>query len=118
MARSSTPIAMKTLILVASLAFGAVAIAGGVQSYLHAGDASAQVSFHTDGTRRNSTEYVEGQKHGLSEQWHRNGTLEWQGQYEHGLRAGEWRFWSEAGELDSERSGVYGAGQRIAPLGS
>lgn len=118
MARSSTPIAMKTLILVASLAFGAVAIAGGVQSYLHAGDASAQVSFHADGTRRNSTEYVEGQKHGLSEQWHRNGTLEWQGQYEHGLRAGEWRFWSEAGELDSERSGVYEAGQRIAPLGS
>ncbi len=107
---------MKTLIFVASLAFGAVAIAGGVQSYLHADAASAQVSFHADGTRRNSTEYVDGQKHGLSEQWYRGGAREWQGQYTRGLRTGEWRFWSEAGELDAERSGVYEDGQRVAPL--
>ncbi|MBM3987507.1 MAG: hypothetical protein FJ294_06075 [Planctomycetes bacterium] len=107
---------MKTLLLVASLAFGAVAVAGGVQSYLRSDAANAQVSFHADGTRRNSTEYIDGQKHGLSEQWHRDGKLEWQGHFAQGLRTGEWRFWNEAGELDSERSGTYAEGRRIAPL--
>jgi antitoxin component YwqK of YwqJK toxin-antitoxin module len=107
---------MKTLILVTSLLFGAAAAAGGVQSYLHSASGEAQVTFHADGSRKNSTEYVEGRKHGKSEQWRRNGSLEWQGEFREGLKCGEWRYFDESGALDTERSGLYENGERVAAL--
>lgn len=107
---------MKTLILIASLACGAAALASGVHSYLHEQGGEAALTFWGDGTKRSSTEYVDGVKQGRSEQWYVDGTQEWLGSYRDGFREGEWRFWDESGALDSERSGLYERGKRVAPL--
>ncbi len=41
-------------------------------------------------------------KHGLSVQFHPNGKLASRGSFEHGVRAEDWEFWTEDGEIDEE----------------
>lgn len=106
------PLAMKKLLLVLSVLFATVALGKGVRALLHDGPVPT-VTYWGDGTTRNTTEYLDGQKDGRSEQWHANGSKEWDGQYRAGLREGEWLFWNEDGTLDSERSGLYHEGQRV-----
>jgi antitoxin component YwqK of YwqJK toxin-antitoxin module len=103
---------MKKILLLASVAFGLVALGKGVQAVLDDAPA-ATVSYYGDGRPKNSTSYVDGVKQGRSEQWRSDGTKEWDGQYKDGLREGEWLFWREDGALDSERSGIYREGKRI-----
>lgn len=50
--------------------------------------------------------------------WFPSGYRAAQGHYDaHGRRTGAWEFWIDTGRRDSDRSGVYEAGRRVAPLG-
>lgn len=102
---------MKKLLLIASVAFGAVALARGVQAFL-SNPAQAVVSYYGDGRPRSSTTFLDGAKHGPYEAWHPSGSKECEGQFEAGLREGYWRFWNDDGTTDTERTGHYRAGRR------
>jgi len=84
-------------------------------------DTQVVVTHYPNGYTETETHYVldaAGQpvEQGRHRRWHPNAKLAEEGRHERGERTGEWRFWNEAGELDLERSGVYRAGERIAPL--
>lgn len=104
---------MKKILLVASVAFGAIAITRGVQAFLTS-PAQAVVSYYGDGRPRSSTTFLEGSKHGPYEAWRPDGTKECEGQFEAGLREGYWRFWNDDGTADAERTGFYRAGRRTS----
>jgi hypothetical protein len=104
---------VKKLLVLASLAFGVLAAGGGLYARLASDGPAPTTTFYGDGQRRNATMYVDGVKHGPSEQWYPDGRKQWEGSYERGFRAGEWRFWNEDGELDRDRSGRYEGGQRV-----
>lgn len=103
---------MKKLIVLLSVVFAVGALATGLRSALDA-EPQAAVTYFGDGRTKNATCYVDGVKHGRSEQWRQDGSKEWDGQFESGLREGEWLFWCEDGTLDAERSGTYSAGKRV-----
>jgi antitoxin component YwqK of YwqJK toxin-antitoxin module len=107
---------LKKLLVLASLAFGVLAIGGGLYARLGSGGPAPTVTFYGDGQRKNATVYVEGVKDGPSEQWYSDGLKEWEGFYDGGFRSGAWTFWTEDGQVDLERSGRYEAGQRVGGL--
>ena len=51
-------------------------------------------------------------RHGLSTAYHSNGALASRGSYEHNFRAGDWTFWTEDGEIDEEQTRAYEAEQK------
>jgi len=102
---------MKKLLLGASVLFGAIALARGVQAFL-VSPSEAVVSYYGDGRPRCSTTFRDGAKHGPYEAWRPSGTKECEGQFEAGLREGYWRFWNDDGTADSGRTGHYRAGRR------
>lgn len=77
----------------------------------------AHTTFYDDGTRRSEATLAQGALNGPARTWHRGGALASEGRYARGEREGAWRFWDEDGSLDPQRSGIYAAGVRRAPLG-
>jgi antitoxin component YwqK of YwqJK toxin-antitoxin module len=53
---------------------------------------------------------------GLATSHHPNGEKESEGEYKNGKKEGLWTYWNEDGSIDHEKSGIYKAGKRIAPL--
>ena len=79
------------------------------------------VQRHVNGYPKTRTEYVVGPaetrvKEGRHQAWYLTGLLAEEGHYLQDQRQGEWRFWSEGGELDGARSGIYEADERVGPL--
>jgi antitoxin component YwqK of YwqJK toxin-antitoxin module len=107
---------MKKLLVIVSLAFGSIALGGGLYARLQGRSPDPTRTYYGDGQCKNATIYVDGVKDGRSEQWYPGGAKEWDGSYQDGYREGRWMFWNEDGSLDQERSGDYQAGQRVAGL--
>ena len=81
-----------------------------------AGSSRSVTSYYADGSTKTSTTYLEGKKHGPYRGWYEDGTLEVEGSFEEGQREGSWRFYARDGKTDSERSGRFENGLRVAPL--
>lgn len=58
----------------------------------------------------------EGRVHGRSTYWHANGRREAELGFENGLEQGVCVWWSEDGQLEGERSGLYFEGRRVRAL--
>lgn len=69
-----------------------------------------------NGSQREEATYSDGLRDGPCERWHDDGTPRAAGRYQAGRMVDEWRFYDENGALDDARSGLYEAGERIAPL--
>lgn len=99
---------LKTLALILGLA-GLVA---GSSQLFAGGSEEVRTSYFANGNPKESVPMQEHERHGLCRRWYRDGTLRAEGEYELGVMVGEWAFWDEDGELDTERSGYYVAGRR------
>jgi len=54
---------------------------------------------------------------GLSIKYNESGQKEWEGKYNKDRKPeGRWAYWNEDGSVNTERSGIYKDGKRIAPL--
>jgi antitoxin component YwqK of YwqJK toxin-antitoxin module len=107
---------MKKIFLVASLAFGAVAVGGSLYSRMDADAGEPTLTYYGDGQPKVSICYVDGVKEGPSIEWHPGGIKQAEGSYHEGYRDGAWSFWHEDGSLDSERTGRYEQGRKVAEL--
>jgi antitoxin component YwqK of YwqJK toxin-antitoxin module len=89
----------------ASLLFG--------QSANRASD-DAQTTYYASGQMESKTAYVDGKRQGTAERWYTNGTKMSEGRYEDNRMVGEWRFWNADGSEDTQRSGNYENGEKVA----
>ena len=69
-----------------------------------AGGEGVWLYFYEDGRVRYREVYRADRAHGPSEQWHANGRKAVEGRFRDGTRVGRWRWWNEAGALDSTRT--------------
>jgi len=106
-------VAMLILALLGGL-WGARSLGGDSDAW---GAQAAHTTFYDDGSPRSEATLADGDLQGPARTWHRGGALASQGSYVRGERDGAWRFWGEDGTLDLQRSGIYAAGVRSAPLG-
>lgn len=67
-----------------------------------------------DGTLLEQGEYVDGLPHGAYLELWKPGVKRREGTYEHGLRQGRWTYWTERGQLDAGRTGVYEADAKVS----
>ena len=72
--------------------------------------------WYENGQRDTEGEFRNGEKEGRWTNWYDNGKTKSEGQYQNGEREGRWADWSEDGSINNEKSGIYKAGKRIAPL--
>jgi antitoxin component YwqK of YwqJK toxin-antitoxin module len=62
----------------------------------------AFVEYHRDGSVASEGQYDDGLETGLWKDYHENGVLAAEGEYREGEEVGVWRFYDEQGELESE----------------
>ena len=70
-----------------------------------------------NGNPREQATSSNGLREGSCQRWHTDGTPRAEGRYEAGRMVDEWRFYDEAGSLDTTRSGLFEAGARVTSLG-
>ena len=73
-------------------------------------------TYYDDGAVAARGHNVDGKPHGGIAGWHATGEPAFEGQYVHGAKEGEWRYWTEDGMLDVKRSGVYEKGKLVRAL--
>jgi len=74
-------------------------------------------SYFANGQLQSEIALEDGRKQGPCKRWFANGQLEAEGRYEAGRMEGEWSFWLADGSVDSARTGVYRAGERLTSGG-
>ena len=57
-----------------------------------------------------------GMREGLWESYFDSGQLKSKGTYKNGKQEGLWTYWYQEGSLDTDLSGIYKDGEKIAPL--
>ena len=72
-------------------------------------------TWFANGELRSVVDYVDDRRHGRLMRWYPDGTLAEQGRVEGNHKVGTWRVWKRDGSIDRERSGIFEAGERIAP---
>jgi len=97
-----------------SLILGFVGLAGAT-GLLIGDDVYAETlrtSYFGNGQAKESVAFEDSQRHGPCKRWYQDGSLRAEGEFEHGKMVGEWTWLAPDGTRDSERSGIYEAGQR------
>ena len=75
------------------------------------------VHWYENGQKKRESEFKEnGEKHAHWIHWYENGQKSEEGKWKDGKRIGSWSFWNEDGSIDNEKSGIYKAGKKVAPL--
>ncbi len=74
----------------------------------------AQTTYYASGQLESKVEYEDGKRSGMAERWHTNGKKMSEGRYEGNRMVGEWRFWNADGSEDTQRSGTYEHGEKVA----
>ncbi|MAF64717.1 MAG: hypothetical protein CMJ84_03525 [Planctomycetes bacterium] len=75
-----------------------------------------RVSTYQGGGERERACWADGRREGPCRRWYPDGTLKAEGSFEAGRKCGPWRFYTEGGVLDPERTGSYAGDRRIAAL--
>jgi len=73
-------------------------------------------AWHRNGQKSAEGVYKSGSAEGHWVGWYKNGQKRMDGGLKDGEEEGRWTFWNENGSVDTERSGIYKAGEKIAPL--
>jgi antitoxin component YwqK of YwqJK toxin-antitoxin module len=76
---------------------------------------SVQTTYYANGQVDTECETREGRRDGHCAHYSAAGKKLSEGTYAAGRMEGAWTFWLEDGSVDSERSGNYAAGERVAP---
>jgi len=74
------------------------------------------VGWHENGQKAFEGSFKNGEKEGLWTRWDENGQKESEGSYKNGEKEGLWTEWFETGHIRSKLSGIYKAGEKVAPL--
>jgi MORN repeat protein len=109
------PLAMKLPVLIlvlGALGWSATLLFG--ESRSHAAADRAQTTYYASGQIESKIEFEDGKRQGAAERWHTNGTKMAEGRYEDGLMVGEWKFWNADGTADTQRTGLYRLGEKVA----
>lgn len=80
------------------------------QSHFQQGQIQSLTRWYRNGRKEFEGNYQNGLKHGQWIHWHPNGNKHWQGNYNNGLEEGIWQFWYRSGELNAE--GAFTNGKR------
>ena len=67
-------------------------------------------TYHENGKKMATGEYVQGKTSGTYSSWHANGQLAVEGQYQHGKEVGKWTWWHKNGQKQVQ--GQYVAGDK------
>ncbi len=108
------PGAMK-IVLLATALLGTLLYFSGLTPFGSGPAADAdkyQTSWYRSGQMQSRAEIEHGLRQGPATEWYASGKERCTGEYEGGLREGPWVFYTEAGEIDTARSGSYSAGLR------
>ncbi len=108
---------MKIVLLVTAL-LGSILCFSGLTPFGSESAAEAdrfQTLWYRSGQMQSRAELEGGVKQGPASEWYASGKQRSLGEYEHGLREGAWVFYTEAGEIDADRSGNYSSGLRTGP---
>lgn len=73
-------------------------------------------AWHANGQKATEGVFKNGSAEGRWTSWHPNGQKRMDGELEDGEEEGRWAYWNEDGSIDHARSGIYKAGEKIAPL--
>ena len=71
---------------------------------------------HMNGQKWREGGFNNGKEQGRWTTWHPNGRKWRDGELRNGREEGRWTIWNEDGSIDTEKSGIYEAGERVAPL--
>ena len=73
-------------------------------------------AWHRNGQKATEGVFKNGSAEGRWIAWHANGQKRMDGALKDGEEEGRWTYWNKDGSLEHERSGIYKAGVKIAPL--
>ena len=72
--------------------------------------------WNDNGQKSGEGEFKNGKFEGPSTEWHDNGQKKKEGEFKNGKEEGRWTEWHKDGSIDHKESGIYKAGERVAPL--
>ncbi len=72
--------------------------------------------WHENGQKHREGEYKNGKREGSWASWYRNGQKCFEGERGNGKQEGPWTYWNKDGSIDAEKSGIYKADKKVAPL--
>ena len=74
------------------------------------------IAWHKNGQKATEGVFKNGSAEGRWSGWYTTGQKRMEGELEDGEEEGRWTYWNEDGSVDTLKSGVYKAGEKIAPL--
>ena len=72
--------------------------------------------WHENGQKAIEGECKEGYWEGPSTSWYPSGQKSKEGEFKDGKQEGQWIVWDKDGSIDNEKSGIYKADKKVAPL--